>query len=46
MQILDRAPQNENGAKAAESSKPGEPVDENDNPFDEPGGETTDQVPF
>ena len=33
MQILDRAPQNGNGAKAAESSKPAEPVDEGDNPL-------------
>jgi single-strand DNA-binding protein len=46
MQILDRAPQNGTGAKAAESSKPAEPADEGDNPFDEPGSETTEQVPF
>jgi single-strand DNA-binding protein len=46
MQILDRAPKNENGAKAAESSKAAEPVDEGDNPFNESGGEMTDQVPF
>jgi single-strand DNA-binding protein len=46
MQILDRAPQNGNGAKATESSNPAEPVDESDNPFNEPGSETTDQVPF
>jgi single-strand DNA-binding protein len=46
MLILDRAPKNGNGAKAAESSKPAEPVDESDNPFNEPGSETTDQVPF
>jgi single-strand DNA-binding protein len=46
MQILDRASQNGNGAKAAESSKPAEPVDERDNPFNEPGCETIDQVPF
>ena|ERR1035438_1634611 len=46
MQILDRAPQNGNGAKATESSKPAEPVDEGDNPFNEPGSQTTDQVPF
>jgi single-strand DNA-binding protein len=37
---------NGNGAKAAESSKPAEPSDEGDNPFNEPGPETTDQVPF
>ena len=46
MQILDRASQNGNGAKAAESSKPAEPVDERDNPFNEPGSEKIDQVPF
>ena len=47
MQILDRAPQNGNGAKATESSKPAEPVDEGDNPFNEPGRETRDQeIPF
>jgi single-strand DNA-binding protein len=46
MQILDRAPQNGNGAKAAEASKSAEPVDESDNPFNEPGGETTEQVSF
>jgi single-strand DNA-binding protein len=46
MQILDRAPKNGNGAKAPESSKPAEPADESDNPFNEPGSETTDQVPF
>jgi len=46
MQILDRAPQNGKGAKAPESSKPAEPVDEGDNPFNEPGRETADQVPY
>ena len=46
MQILDPAPKNGNGAKAAETSKPSEPVEEDDNPFNEPGSETTDQVPF
>ena len=47
MQILDRASQNGNGAKAAETSKPSEPVNEGDNPFNEPGGETADQeIPF
>jgi single-strand DNA-binding protein len=37
---------NGNSAKAAESSKPAEPLEESDNPFNEPGSETTDQVPF
>ena len=46
MQILDRAPKNRNGPKDTEPSKPAEPVDESDNPFNEPGSETTDQVPF
>jgi single-strand DNA-binding protein len=47
MQILDRAPNNGNGAKGAYSSKPAEPVDEGDNPFNEPRSETTDQeIPF
>src|ERR1035437_6377301 len=46
MQILDRAPKNGNEAKAAESSKRVEPVDESDNPFNELESETTDQVPF
>ena len=47
MQILDRIPKNGNGAKATESSKPAEPVDESDNPFNEPGSETTDQeIPY
>ena len=46
MQILDRAPTNGNGAKAAETSKPAEPVDDSDNPFNEQGDETRDQVPF
>jgi single-strand DNA-binding protein len=45
MQILDRAPQNGDGAKAVGTSKPSEPADEGDNPFNEPG-ETTDQIPF
>ena len=43
MQILDRAPKNGNGAKASESSKPAESVDESDNPFNEPGSETAEQ---
>ena len=47
MQILDRAPKNGNGAKAAEASKPAEPVDDSDNPFNEPGSETTEQeIPY
>lgn len=47
MQILDRAPQNGNGTKASEPSKPAEPVDEGDNPFNEPGSESTDQeIPY
>jgi hypothetical protein len=46
MQILDRAPVNRSGAKAAEPSIPAEPVNESDNPFNEPGSETTDLVPF
>jgi single-strand DNA-binding protein len=38
---------NGNGAKAAESSKAAEPVEESDNPFNEPGSDTTDQeIPF
>jgi single-strand DNA-binding protein len=40
-------PKNGNGPKVAESSKAAQPVDESDNPFNEPGGETTDQeIPF
>ena len=47
MQILDRAPTNGNGSKAAESSKPAKPVDEGDNPFNEPGSKTAEQdIPF
>jgi hypothetical protein len=37
MRILDRAPKNRTGAKA------GEPVDESDNPFNEPGHEATNE---
>ena len=38
---------NGNGAKPAESSKSAEPVEESDNPFNEPGSEATDQeIPF
>jgi len=47
LQILDRVPKNGSGAKAAESSKLAEPVDERDNPFNEPGSETTEPaIPF
>ena len=47
MQILDRAPKNGNGAKAAEPSKPSEPVNESDNPFNDLGSETTDpEIPY
>jgi len=42
MQILDRAPQNGNGAKADESLKAAAPVDESENPFNESAGETAD----
>jgi single-strand DNA-binding protein len=47
MQILDRAPQNGNSAKASGPSKPEEPIDEGDNPFAEAGSETPDQeIPY
>jgi hypothetical protein len=47
MRILDRAPKNGNGPMADESSKPAEPVDESDNPFNEPGSDTAGQeIPF
>ena len=47
MQILDGAPRNGNGAKAAESSKPAGPVDESDNSFNESDSEIRDQeIPF
>jgi single-strand DNA-binding protein len=47
MQILDRAPKNGNGAKAAEPTKPTEPVDEGDNPFNEPVGASIESdIPF
>ena len=40
-------PKNRNGPKAAESSKPDEPDDEGDNPFNELASETADQdIPF
>jgi len=37
-------PKNGNGAKAAESSRPSEPIDESENPFNEPNGESPDQA--
>ena len=46
VQILDRAPQNGIGARADQSSKPDDSIDENENPFNEPGSETRNQVPF
>jgi hypothetical protein len=47
MQILDRAPKNGNGAKTAESSKPTEPVEEGDNPFNEAHNSSEEQdIPF
>ena len=40
-------PKNGNGAKVAESSKPGEPVNEGDNPFNEPAdGSAESDIPF
>ena len=47
MRILDRAPNNGNGTKAAESPKVTDPADENDNPFNEPPVQAQDQdIPF
>jgi single-stranded DNA-binding protein len=44
---LLRPPKNGNGPKSAESSKPAEPVDESDNPFNEPASVTANQdIPF
>ena len=43
MQILDRAPKNGNGAKVAESSNDADPIDESENPFNEPDREMTEQ---
>jgi single-stranded DNA-binding protein len=39
---------NGNGAKAAESSKPSDPADENESPFNETGSEGTEEqdIPF
>lgn len=47
MRILDRAPNNGNGTKAAEPQNPAQPADENDNPFNEPAAESPEQeIPF
>jgi single-strand DNA-binding protein len=47
MRILDRVPNNGNGAKPPESPKVTEPTDESDNPFHEPPRESSEQdVPF
>jgi single-strand DNA-binding protein len=47
MRILDRAPENGNGAKPTEPSKAAEPADESDNPFSESEGpKGIDDVPF
>ena len=47
MRILDRALNNENGARAAGSPKDTESADEKDNPFNEVGHESTEQdIPF
>lgn len=40
MRILDRAPKNGNGPKSDETSQAAQPVDENDNPFDEARAES------
>lgn len=47
MRILDRAPSNGNGAKAADSPKVAESADESENPFNGPGSESPEQeIPF
>lgn len=47
MRILDRAPKNGNGGKAAESPKAGEPADVSDNPFNDAHGDSAEQdIPF
>ncbi len=47
MRILDRAPNNGDGAKAADQAKSTEPADANDNPFNEPPAESQDpDIPF
>ena len=44
--MLDRVPKNGNGMKPDGSPKASGLVDESDNPFNEPEGETIEQVPF
>jgi single-strand DNA-binding protein len=40
-------PKNGNGGKGVETSKPPDPVDESENPFNEPGNDNTDSdIPF
>jgi single-strand DNA-binding protein len=47
LRILDRAPNNGNGARSDASSKATAPVDEGDNPFNEAkGGDATEEIPF
>ena len=47
MRILDRAPDNGNGANAVDPPEPTESADENDNPFNEPVAESVGQdIPF
>ena len=46
MRILDRAPNNGNGAKEAKQLDAAEPTDENDNPFYERDAEVSQDVPF
>lgn len=47
MRILDRAPNNGNGANAVDPPEPTESADENDNPFNEPVAESVGQdIPF
>src|ERR1035437_6386045 len=47
MQILDRAPKNGNGTKKEEPSNTVGPVDEVDNPFNAPDGDTLNSaIPF
>jgi len=47
MRILDRAPGNSSSAKPYDSSTNAEPVDESDNPFDEPRSDSRDSaIPF
>jgi single-strand DNA-binding protein len=46
MRILDRAPNDGNGAKSEGPPKPAESADENDNPFNERDSEVNSDVPF